>query len=65
MHINIIIYKNLTNIFNTKHTHNNMVNLQKLAEEAPSLPSNSEEYRRLEYSLKMNLRVINGRFTEL
>lgn len=42
-----------------------MVNLQKLADEAPALPVNSEEYRRLEYSLKMNLRLINGRFSDL
>jgi len=36
-----------------------------LTKDAPLLPSSSEEYRRLEYSLKLNLRLLNGKFKEL
>jgi hypothetical protein len=39
--------------------------LQNLVKDAPLLPGSSEEFRRLEYSLKLNLRLLNGKFNEL
>jgi hypothetical protein len=42
-----------------------MGHLQNVIKEAPLCPSSSEEYRRLEYSLKMNLRLVNGKFKEM
>jgi len=33
--------------------------------DAAVMPSTSAEYQRLEYSLKLNLRLVNGRFKDL
>lgn len=37
--------------------------LSEIIEDCPELYSTSQDYQRLEYSLKMNLRLINGKFT--
>lgn len=39
--------------------------LQNLIKDAPKLGMSSEEYQRLEYSLKLNLRLINGRLKDM
>ena len=39
--------------------------LSNLTKEAPELNTSSEEFQRLEYSLKLNLRLVNGRITPL
>jgi len=39
--------------------------LQNLIKDCPKVGKSSEEYQRLEYSLKLNLRLANGRLKDM